>query len=203
MNKNKTKVFGVGLNKTGTTTLAECGKILGLQCTSCNRGLLEDYVLKNNYIRIEEKIAANDFFVDWPWPLIYKMLDETYPRSKFILTVRKSDEIWFESLKRHSLRTHPKAHYRKLAYGFNYPHNHKQEHLDFYNEHNGNVREHFRNRSDDFLEICWENGDDLQKLGGFLNIDCPDIPTPNANKASGVNVNFRRVWANRLLAAFS
>jgi hypothetical protein len=38
----RAKVFGIGLNKTGTTTLHECGKILGYRCTSCSRSLLDD-----------------------------------------------------------------------------------------------------------------------------------------------------------------
>ncbi|MHC4376201.1 MAG: hypothetical protein ACYS26_06360 [Planctomycetota bacterium] len=36
------KIFGIGLNKTGTTTLGQCGRILGLRCTSFDRDLLDD-----------------------------------------------------------------------------------------------------------------------------------------------------------------
>jgi hypothetical protein len=111
------KVFGIGLNKTGTTTLGECGKILGLCCTSCDKGLLEDVASRNDFSRIIHKVNQHDLFEDWPWPLIYKQLDQMFPGSKFILTVRSSEGKWLESLKNHSMRTHPIGHCRRLAYG--------------------------------------------------------------------------------------
>lgn len=178
------KVFGIGLNKTGTTTLGQCGKILGLNCTSCDRSLLKDFAVKKDFTRIRQTVSQFDLFEDWPWPLLYKDLDEMYPGSKFILTVRKSETAWLESLKKHAIKRPPFGHCRKLAYGFNYPHKHEQEHLEFYRTHNDNVRSYFKNRTSDFIEICWENGDDFDKLCKFLGCDNPDIPVPHVNKAT-------------------
>ncbi len=180
--KNRPKVFGIGLNKTGTTTLGDCGKILGLRCTGCKKHLLEDLVLRNDLSGIMEIAEHYDLFQDWPWPLVYKQLDEKFPGSKFILTVRSSESKWFESLKNHALRTHPTKHCRKLAYGFNFPHKHEQEHLEFYRKHNESVRAYFRDRSDDFLELCWESGDGFEELCNFLGYKVPDTPTPHSNK---------------------
>jgi hypothetical protein len=195
------KVFGIGLNKTGTTTLGECGKILGLCCTSCDKGLLEDVASRNDFSRIIHKVNQHDLFEDWPWPLIYKQLDQMFPGSKFILTVRSSEGKWLESLKNHSMRTHPTGHCRKLAYGFNFPHKHEKEHVRFYRKHNEGVRSYFDGRSKDFLELCWENGDGWEKLCNFLGCVHPGVPFPHANKGKDILVGKKRVLMNRLMRA--
>ena len=195
------KIFGIGLNKTGTTTLGKAGEILGFRCTSINQTLLKDFVLRNDFTRIKQKVSHFDLFEDFPWPLIYKELDQMYPGSKFILTVRSSEGLWFESLKKHSMRTHPMRHCRKLVYGFNYPHKHEREHIEFYRRHNDNVRSYFKNRDSDFIELCWENGDGFEELCNFVNCDIPNTPLPHANK--GANVKARKSWLlmNRLFSA--
>lgn len=60
------KIFGIGLNKTGTTTLRQSGKILGLRCTGHDKILLEDFVLNNDLSQIYAKVEAYDLFQDWP-----------------------------------------------------------------------------------------------------------------------------------------
>ncbi|XCN74206.1 MAG: sulfotransferase family protein [Candidatus Electrothrix aestuarii] len=196
----KPKIFGIGLNKTGTTTLGQCGEILGLRCTGCNPRLLEDFVVRNDFSRIVQHVSRYDLFEDWPWPLIYKQLDEMFPGSKFILTVRSSAETWLESLKKHSMRTHPTKHCRKLAYNFNFPHKHEKEHVEFYIKHNDCVRSYFDNRRNDFVELCWENGDGFEKLCNFLGYDVPDVPFPHANKGINNQVGKRRLLTNKLLS---
>lgn len=196
------KVFGIGLNKTGTTTLGECGKILGMRTISCQRNLLEDVVVHSNFSRVKKVVAEYDLFEDWPWPLIYKELDNLYPGSKFILTTRESDEVWFNSLKQHSLSTSTLRHCRKLAYGYDYPHGKKKEHKKIYNSHNDAVRCYFSNRDDDFIELCWENGDSWRELCHFLNFDVPNVPFPHANKASDRRVPMNRLIMNRIKSLF-
>lgn len=197
---NQSKIFGIGLNKTGTTTLGQCGKILGFRCTSCDKGLLEDFVIRNDFTRIKQKVSQFDLFEDWPWPLIYKDLDRMFPGSKFILTVRHSEEKWLESLKNHSMKTPPSNHCRKLAYGFNFPHKNEKDHIEFYRRHNDNVRSYFKNRSNDFIELCWENGDGFEELCSFLNCNVPDVPFPHANKGANNLVSKKRLLTNRLLS---
>ena len=202
MNKteNQPKIFGIGLNKTGTTTLGQCGRILGLRTSGCDKTLLKDYVSRNDFSRIIEKVSHYDLFEDWPWPLIYKQLDEIIPGSKFILTTRSSEEKWLESLKKHSMRTPPVNHCRKLAYGFNFPHKHEKEHIEFYRKHNDSVRSYFDGRGSDFLELCWENGDGFEKLCDFLGYDVPDTPLPHANKGADNRVRINRLLMNKILS---
>lgn len=196
------KIFGIGLNKTGTTTLGQCGKILGYRTTSCNKGLLEDVTLRNDFTRVNEIVSQFDLFEDWPWPLIYKELDLEFPGSKFILTTRKNEDVWLNSFKKHAMKTNPGEHCRKLAYGYNFPHRHEQEHLDFYKRHNDSVRTYFEGRDSDFIEICWETGDGFEKLCNFLDRDIPDIPLPHANKESTNRAGKIILWRNKLLSIF-
>lgn len=196
----KHKVFGIGLNKTGTTTLGLCGEILGYRYTGCDRELLEDVVSRNDFSRVKEKVSEYDFFEDWPWPLIYKELDQMYPGSKFVLTVRKNEEVWLNSLKKHSMRTHPARHFRKLAYGYSFPHRHGNEHMEFYKRHNDGVRSYFRGREKDFIELCWEHGHGWDELCAFLGKDIPDIPFPHANIGSEKRTSKKILLINRVLS---
>jgi hypothetical protein len=196
------KIFGIGLNKTGTTTLGLCGKILGYRSTSCDKGLLEDVTLRNDFTRVNATVGQFDLFEDWPWPLIYKELDLKFPGSKFVLTTRKNADVWLDSFKKHAIKTNPSGHCRKLAYGYNYPHRHEQEHLEFYQRHNDSVRTYFSGRDSDFIEICWENGDGFEKLCNFLGRDIPDIPLPHANKESNNRASKSILLRNRLLSIF-
>lgn len=175
------KVFGVGLNKTGTTSLNACGARLGYRCKSCDRGLLRD-VRRGDLTRAFAVAERFDLFEDWPWPLIFRELDERFPGSRFILTVRRDARTWLRSLKKHSLGTHPTRHCRKLAYGHHYPFGREREHLDFYERHNDAVRRHFADRPEDLLEVCWERGDGWAELCGFLGHEPPDAPFPHRNR---------------------
>src|SRR5579859_2611094 len=101
------KIFGIGLNKTGTTTLGACLTRLGYRHGSCRRDLLIAY----REGRLDEIFAETDrldSFEDWPYPLIYRELFFRYGEgAKFILTRRATPRIWLRSLMRHALRTNP------------------------------------------------------------------------------------------------
>ena len=198
-----TKIFGIGLNKTGTTTLGECGSILGYRCTSFDRDLLTDVVHKRDFARVEQTVARFDLFEDWPWPLIYEHLDQTFPGSKFILTVRADEDRWLSSLKKHSMMTHPIRHCRKLAYGHRYPHGHEEAHLSLYREHNDAARSYFSSRRTDFRELCWENGDGWKELCEFLGQEIPTLPFPHKNRSAQMETSAIRLASNRLMRVLS
>lgn len=166
----KSKVFCIGLNKTGTTTIHHVFNDLGLKSTGFNGTLLGHYRLSGFDSKMKEFIAAYDAFQDLPWGLFYRELAIEYPESKFILTTRISSEKWFESIKRHSLTTNPFYHTNKWTYGYRYPQFHKNAHINFYEEHNRKVREHFKDKTN-FMEICWESGDTIEKIAAFLGIN--------------------------------
>ena len=121
-------------------------------------------------------------FQDWPYPLAYPDLFERYGReAKFILTIRKSPEIWLKSLKKHCLRAHPNTTSQKLAYGHSYPHGYEEKFLDIYRNHNQTVLEFFdlNDASDRLLVLCWENGDNWTELCKFLNMPIPKEEFPH------------------------
>ena len=178
------KVIGVGLNKTGTTTLAECLQVLGYRKhVSVRRDLLASY-RRGEMEPIFQVVEENESFEDWPYPLMYKELFFRFgERARYVLTRRKDAQAWLESLKRHSLRTTPDKHLRLLAYGYSYPHGAEAYHLDLYERHNRQVRDFFREQKAEhlLLELCWEEGDGWEKLCGFLNEPVPSAALPHAN----------------------
>jgi len=178
------KVFGIGLNKTGTTTLGACLKNLGYRHCSYRRDLLEAFRDGDSAaaLRFADRF---DSFEDWPWPLLFRELHAKYGEdARFVLTLRRNPEVWLESLKKHALRTPPYNHARKLAYGHDYPHGYEAEHLGVYERHKEAVRDYFTERKHLLLEVCWEDGDGWEKLCGFLGHPVPDAPFPHAFSAS-------------------
>ena len=171
------KIFGIGLNKTGTKTLGTCFQYFGYKNVTYSLEYLQAFS-KGNFEFLYEKIKLYDSCEDWPWPLMFEFLDRKFPNSKFILTQRKTADIWFESLCKHAERTGP-TEARSLVYGYEMPHNYQQHHIDFYNNHNNKVMEYFKNRQDKLLTVCWENGDGWTELCQFLNQPNPNISFPH------------------------
>jgi len=181
------KVIGIGLNKTGTTTLAECLRILGYKKqVSFRRDLLAEY-RQGRLEKAFRVVEENEFFADWPFPLMYREIFFRFGnRARYILTKRVSALKWLESLKRHSLRTQPDKHSRLLAYGYNYPHGVEKYHLDFYERHCFEVARFFEhhNSKDLLLEVSWDAGDEWARLCEFLDKPIPEAPFPHEKKGS-------------------
>lgn len=175
-------MFGIGLNKTGTKTLAACLRQLGFAHLSYRRDLLQkvrDGKLKGVYRAID----AFESFDDWPYPLIYRELAGHYPDARFVLTLRTDADVWLGSLKRHALRTPPFNHSRKLVYGRAYPQGNEAHFREFYRRHEREVRAHFAQHGPErLLVLCWERGDGWQELCGFLGLEVPDTPFPHENR---------------------
>ncbi len=169
---SKTKIFGIGLGKTGTTTLGVCLNYLGYKhygwYSLTNHKLLYQIKL-DNFDDVHRVVNQYDCFEDYPWSFIYKWLDEKYPNSKFILTMRKSSQIWFKSCFNHYFRLQDRAaHTYKLIYGLDHPQHCSDEYINFYESHNQKVIDYFQNKPDKLLIISWEEGDSWDKLCDFL-----------------------------------
>ena len=175
------KVFGIGLNKTGTKTLGRCFEELGFLNTSYNLELLMAYYEGNTGI-IYKHIDKYSGFEDWPWPLMYKELEKKFSESKFILTTRSTPEVWYNSLVKHAKRTGPTLA-RKLVYGYEDPFHHKEHHIKIYNNHIRDVLEYFSDKPEKLLHVCWEDGDGWDKLCPFLNLSIPNKDFPHLNQS--------------------
>lgn len=178
------KVFGIGLNKTGTTTLGQALEVLGFEKhASCN-GRLVKAITRNNYTPVYETAALNNNFEDWPWPLVYQEMYRKYPDAKFVLTVRKNSEIWYRSLCKHAERIGPRK-IRKRIYGYYMPQSNKAAHISFYERHNREVVEFFAQRApENLIILCWEDGHGWTDLCNFLGKPVPSASFPFLNKAS-------------------
>ncbi|ETO36168.1 NAD dependent epimerase/dehydratase [Reticulomyxa filosa] len=124
--KHQGKVFGIGLMKTGTTTLVKALELMGYGCyrDSCLHLGLWKYVQDASMVwksinDITMDIFQHDeligkfrntslraqAFGDSPWCFLFVIFDKWYPNSKFILTIRDSPAQIAQShlnyLKRH------------------------------------------------------------------------------------------------------
>ena len=192
------KIIGIGLNKTGTKTLGVFFKELGFKHQSFSVDYFQDF--KSGKIDSLMKIVENyDSFEDWPWPLIYKEINQNFEDCKFILTTRKSPEVWFKSLCNMAVRIGPFNKIEKYVYGHSMPQGKKKEHISYYLNHNQHVRDYFKNQPDKLLELCWEDGDGYEKIAEFLNLTLKKLPElAQVNKSlpvySGNNLLFARIY---------
>jgi len=87
------RVFGIGLSRTGTSSLARALGMLGLRTMhfpSLRFFAGQFWGLKRR------ELDGYDAFTDIPVIPVYKQLDRRFPGSKFVLTVRDMDP-WLDS----------------------------------------------------------------------------------------------------------
>lgn len=168
------KIFGIGMSRTGTTSLTNALKILGYSCI--------------HYPHTLDEIKKYDAATDAPVALAFKELDQQYPGSKFVLTLRDSTS-WLKSMKWlfefHADLDRMQPDYRKLVstnrlktYGTDRFESEKL--LIAYEKHNKNVVNHFAER-DDLLIFNLCDGDGWDRLCPFLGKPVPIEQFPNLN----------------------
>lgn len=175
----KTKVFGVGLQKTGTSTLGKVLAILGYKVEEETDYDLVDSLIAGNKEVIRERALEYDAFEDNPWPLLYKDLDNWYPGSKFILTVR-AETNWINSITKHFGAN--KSAFREWYYGEGAPLDNQELYIKKYRSHNDGVKEYFAARKEDLLVVDFEKGDGWKKICDFLGEPVPNTDFPHLNK---------------------
>jgi len=173
--KHINKVFGIGMSKTGTTTLAACLETLGFLPHSGFEPQLKRWLEQGKDI---ERILtfAQDYrsFEDSPWYHLYTELDKRFPGSKFILTVRKDSETHAQSSWAHGLAKGTRSGEITDEY--------RKKKIAVYEKHNNQVLDYFRARPDDLLVMCWEKGDGWEKLCPFLGMPVLSVPIPHRNQ---------------------
>lgn len=183
MQESKTKVIGVGLNKTGTKTLRYYLQQWGYRHRTYDLDAFNLYRAG----RRDDLLAmmqAYDSFEDWPWPLLYRDIDAYFPDTRFVLTVRRSPEVWYRSLCNMAVRMGPFHQFEQHIYGYAMPQGRREEHLRYYNEHNRAVEAYFQDRPSKLLKICWETGDGPAKLADFLGLEVSAAPTKQVNRST-------------------
>jgi len=172
------KIFGIGFQKTGTTTLRSAFEALGYSVKGGGRDLVKP-LQKGDLIPVYKVVDQYDSFEDHPWPLLYRDLDKKYPDSKFILTIRDDDK-WLKSVVNH-LGFLPDE-MQTLTYGVGFPVGYEDVFLNKYQQHNQEVLEYFKDRPQDLLVVNWEDNDGWENLCAFLDNDIPDMPFPHERK---------------------
>lgn len=174
------KIFGIGLSKTGTTSLYAALDLLGYRSATFGhmRKLGMDSWLQGDFAR--DYFSDYDAVTDLPVGILYPQLDQRYPGSKFILTVRDVDS-WLSSAKTHFSRNPAPSpgfvrDVRLMSYGitsfaedrFRYVHG----------VHQQMVKQYFHDRQESLLVMNLFEGDSWSKLCTFLGCEIPDIPFP-------------------------
>lgn len=190
------KIFGIGANKTGTTSLKtamqELGYIVGDQRTAEN--LIDDWA-KRDFSKLITYCKTAEFFQDVPFSLgyTYIVLDQVFKDCKFILTVRNSPEDWYNSLVRFHSRLWGKGDgtppgKKELQEAF-YIYKGRPWHvnrligitpeddlynremlIDAYVNRNHSIKEYFRHRPDDLLVLNVADENSYTDLCNFLGV---------------------------------
>lgn len=196
------KIFGIGLSKTGTTTLNKALEILGFKSVHCPTDRTTFQELLQGKYRLS---VLNDYdaITDIVVSIYYAQFDKEYPNSKFILTVRNKQD-WLKSIQQHIERTLLGGKWldyladRKIALGpkeavfaevcyflhcvtYGCP-AYSESRLGFaYDNHTENVINYFSGRDDLLiLDVC--AGDGWEKLCKFLSKPVPNEKFPYENK---------------------
>jgi hypothetical protein len=189
------KVFGIGLSRTGTTSLTRALEVLDYAAVHYPR--IADEVAHARYdLAVLEEVDA---ITDTPVAAIYPHLDAHYPGSKFVLTVRDKDD-WLDACERYFAvkeaadRGTPKEEelrfYFLVVYGCDGFH--RERFSWVYDAHRRNVEHHFRGRPEDLLIFDVTAGDGWEKLCPFLGKPVPDLPFPHANSLPDFRERVRR-----------
>jgi hypothetical protein len=176
----KTKVFGIGFHKTATTSLEKALSYLGYRVTG-PYGVDNPNIAKEVYELAFKLANRYDAFQGNPWAILYKELDRKFPGSKFILTLRPSDE-WIRSIIREF--GDEETPMREWIYGVGRPKGNEDIYIARYERHNRDVMEYFKDRSEQLLVLNITAGEGWTKLCPFLNEQIPSVSFPRANIAS-------------------
>ena len=169
--------------------------------------LTPDYFEKN-YQPLLDYCKTAEVFQDVPFSFLdtYRLLDQHFPNSKFILSVRDSSEQWYQSLtkfhaKRFGNGNEPTWRDLKNAdyvfKGWTYdiflneynlnesdnPYN-KEKLISYYENRNRDIIDYFKNRSNDLLVINLSEPSAYQKFCQFINVKSNKNNFPWANKTA-------------------
>lgn len=191
----KQKVFGIGLSRTGTTTLAAALCTLGLNALHWTNPLTGELIG-------EADLHLFDAFTDLPFCTSFEKQFQTFPNAKFIYTTRPI-ESWLGSFTAHWQKVHDLDGFDQIKHAFasksefHYGMHFRDIHFQLFFRHasaveaymsyDERVRDFFRGeRRERFLEFSVFNGDDWTKLCQFLGKEIPDVPFPFENCRSPI-----------------
>lgn len=176
------RIFGVGLNKTATTSLHHALELLGFRSLHWG-GPPVRHTVEASLAAGEPLLArldpAYDAFSDVePLYRNVALLDEQYPGSRFVLTVRPVEE-WLDSRRRHVERNQALAAEGRYEGTFLVV-DEAGWRADWH-QHLATVRGHFAGR-DDLLELDLTRHAAWEPLCSFLGAAVPEAAFPWENR---------------------
>jgi hypothetical protein len=165
------KIFGIGLSRTGTTSLHLALGILGFRSIHYPR-----------VDRLRELLQDYDAAVDTPVACSYPELDELYPGSRYVLTVRDF-RSWLASTEQFFSRPPPQESWlrevRLRTYGsLEWD---RQTFLKAYHRHIETVMDYFKDRPNVLVIMNIVAGEGWDVLCPFLGLPVPSEAFPHAN----------------------
>lgn len=197
------RVFGVGLPKTGLTSLSTLMRTIGRENTGAGKQMRRWFFVDKDYQKLLERYDSGNYFCDGPTCLMYREAFYRYGRgARFILTVRNDAKTWLDSLKRHSLYAGVKNKMRWM-FGRFYPFGFDDEFKAYYEEHNRDVVKFFadQNASELLLVLRCDEPSGLARLSEFLGVSFPVDQFPRENVSSPNRrgmTNFAKRHYNRI-----
>ena len=189
--KGRGKVFGIGLSKTGTSSLTLALEKLGYSAVHWTNPLTKALVEEND-------LPLFDAFTDTSISFRFERIHARYPDARFVYTTRPVDD-WVRSVENHfEMRRGVRGlgHLRRVIadpagneFGATFrdiQENLYCRHASFaaaYRHHDERVRSFFSGeRRGRLLEFDVFNGDGWEKLSDFLGRAAPQEPFPWENK---------------------
>lgn len=176
------RVFGIGLNKTATSSLHESLTMLGFNSLHWGgppiRRLVEASLAAGEQLlsRLDPSIDA--FSDIEALSTNYELLDAQYPGSVFVLTVRPLDD-WIDSRRRHVERNVERK--RRGEYDGEFLVVDEPAWRSQWQTHVDGVRRYFGDRQD-FLEIDLTSTPAWEPICSMLDVPVPAEPFPWVNK---------------------
>lgn len=191
-NLRESKIFGIGLSRTGTNSLNSALETLGFRslhwpCDRVTQRELPEYFAGQSPFAFS--IAnEHDGITDTPAALVFRELCVRFPKSRFVLTLREKEQ-WLRSCEQFfegpPVGDPPYVVYASLIRSRVYGRV-TFERAAFeaaYERHVGEVRNWFRSRAPArLLEMDIPAGQGWPELCGFLGEAHPETPFPHRNR---------------------
>lgn len=179
-----TRIFGVGLNKTGTTSLSVALRILGYRAVHHGRRTDSNIeraiatgrpMLRYSGLRVRMAHAFLDLrSIERHFEIVHR----EFPDARFILTTRDRDG-WLDSREKHVIRNRERAErgvYKGTWFTIDRPEWERE-----WDEHHARVANFFGTDAPNLLVMDVIAGDGWEKLAPFLGHPEPDVPFPHRN----------------------
>jgi hypothetical protein len=176
------KIFCIGFNKTGTISLYNALNRLGYAGI---HGLWENHLKVGKAIQEQKPLLSyfSENIVHFSDLDIikdnYKLLDEQYPNSKFILNTRKKQD-WLQSRTTHYEDYLRNMHTNKYAKTWEWVTKSKEQWAKEWDKHHLNVVDYFAGRSD-LIVLDIPAGHGYERLCKFLDIPVINEEFPRLN----------------------